>query len=85
MRNSMRQRSLMPWLVFAITAFMVGLGIRRLAREAQPQEAGREGGDISSPPPGRRAGKKQIAAQDMEPCPRCGAYVLKGAVHDCRH
>jgi hypothetical protein len=67
----------MQWLIFAIAAAFVGMGIRRMARDAVRQEA------RSEVPPSQKRGGRKLIAQDMEPCPRCGAYVLKGAPHDC--
>ncbi len=44
----------------------------------------REAGDQPARPRATRQKRDQVQAEDLVPCPNCGAYVSSGAEHDCR-
>ena len=44
----------------------------------------REAGEQPAKPRATRQKRDQVQAEDLVPCPKCGAYVSSGAQHDCR-
>src|SRR5262245_14084821 len=58
------------WLVFTVVRYRGRIAsVEREARKAR--EAA------------KRAAAPSVTAQDMAPCPKCGAYVAAGQAHSC--
>lgn len=43
-----------------------------------------ETGDKPAKPRATRQKREQVQAEELVPCPRCGAYVSADGQHDCR-
>jgi Ca2+/H+ antiporter len=44
----------------------------------------REAGEQPARPRATRQKRDQVEAEDLIPCPRCGAYISNNGEHDCR-
>ena len=44
----------------------------------------RDAGEQPARPRATRQKREQVQAEDLVPCPHCGAYVSPGGEHDCR-
>lgn len=72
--------SLPKLLVLAAIILAVLYGFRMVASLSRP----RNNGDRPARPRATRQKREQVEAEDLVPCPRCGAYVAVGGQHDCR-
>ena len=43
----------------------------------------RDAGEPPARPRATRQKREKVEAEDLVPCPRCGAYVSPGVQHDC--